>query len=127
LGLIIYGEYPISVADAEYFSAGIGLSAKYKFLSTKKLRPYVLYGFSVCFTKYEFIDPGGIKNETDNPALPGLVAGLGFELDITNNIALFIQSGYTKVLSAEGDGIPPIGAVYGLFGMNLNLFKSKNM
>ncbi|MCK4661594.1 MAG: outer membrane beta-barrel protein [Bacteroidales bacterium] len=125
-----YGVHPdakLLYYDVTYFSMGIGLSAKYKFFSNKKLRPYLLYGMSMCFVKQEFQFPGERIFTYEQPALPGLISGLGLEFDITDNITIFTQSGFNKVLPKEGDGLPPTESVYVLLGVNINMFKSKSL
>jgi len=61
------------------------------------------------------------------PTLPGLVSGVGLEIDLTDNFTLFMQSGFNKLLPKENDDLPPTESVYILLGLNINVLKSKSL
>lgn len=130
IGLVIYGAYPttsISLQDGKYYFLGLGVSAKYKFFTNYKLKPYVLGGFSVCFVEQKVNVNFGEDIDYQQPTLPGFVTGLGLEYDVTDNFTLFLQSGFNKVLPKDDDGLPPTESVYSIIGININLFKSKSL
>jgi hypothetical protein len=124
IGLAMYGAYtPNSdYFRVKYFNLGIGLSAKYKFMPLSKFRPYILYGLSACFVRLE---AGPFIRE--QPVLPGLVTGLGAEIDLNDNLTLFGQAGFNKILPKPDDGLSPTESVYFLLGVNINMFKSKSL
>ncbi len=130
IGLIMYGTYPTtseSLQDGKYYHLGLGVSAKYKFFPSSKIRPYLLYGFSLCFVEQNVKTFSGELIDYKQPTLPGLITGLGLEYNLNDNFTLFIQSGFNKVLPKENDGLPPTESVYGLIGLNINMFKSKSL
>jgi hypothetical protein len=129
IGLAMYGQYSpskdiniVGDFDVTYFNLGVGVSAKYKFLPTSKYRPYLLLGVTACFVRLEV---GPIIRE--QPVLPGLVTGLGAEIDLNDNLTLFGQAGFNKILPKPDDGLSPTESVYFLLGVNLNMFKSKSL
>jgi opacity protein-like surface antigen len=109
-----------------YYNLGIGVSAKYKFFHTRKFRPYLLYGMSVCYIDgtvlFERMEAWGYQL-----TMLGLNAAIGLEYDVSDNVTLFLQPGFNKVLPREDDGQMPTESVYALFGVNLNMFKSKSL
>jgi opacity protein-like surface antigen len=109
-----------------YYNLGLGVSAKYKFFHARKFRPYLLYGLSVCYIDgtvlFERMEAWGYQL-----TMLGLNAAIGLEYDISDNVTLFFQPGFNKVLPREDDGLMPTESVYALFGINLNLFKSKSL
>lgn len=132
IGLVMYGAYPTtseSLQDGKYYYLGIGGSAKYRFFSSSRVKPYLLLGFSVCFVEQNIITnefpPKTIQYT--QPTLPGLVSGVGIEFDLNDNFTLFVQSGLNKILPKENDGLPPTESVYALLGLNINMFKAKTL
>lgn len=129
IGLAMYGQYTPSKdinvlggLDVTYFNLGVGLSGKYKFMPSSKFRPYLLLGISACFVSLKV---GNLSFE--QPVLPGLVTGLGAEIDLNDNLTLFGQSGFNKILPKPNDGLSPTESVYFLLGLNINMFKSKTL
>lgn len=126
VGLAMYGAYTPSseniIGGVKYINLGIGLSAKYKFMPTSNFRPYLLFGLSACFVS---LKTG--SSSYQQPVLPGLVTGLGAEIDLNDNLTLFGQSGFNKILPKPDDGLSPTESVYFLLGLNINMFKSKSL
>ncbi len=109
-----------------YYNLGLGLSAKYKFMHTRKIRPYILSGLSVCYIEgtvlFERMEAWGYEK-----AFLGLNASFGLEIDFSDNVTFFVQPGFNKVLAYEEAGENPTESIHVLFGVNLNLFKSKSL
>lgn len=129
IGLAMYGQYTpssdvsiVGSLDVTYFNLGVGLSGKYKFMPSSNFRPYLLLGVSACFVSLKV---GNLSFE--QPVLPGLVTGLGAEFDLNDNLTLFGQSGFNKILPKPDDGLSPTESVYFLLGLNINMFKSKSL
>jgi|GEM_PF-477580 len=130
IGLAMYGAYPTtseSLQDGKYFYLGLGVSAKYRFFPLSRVKPYLLGGFSVCFVEQSISVNMGEEVNYKQPTLPGLVSGVGLEIDLTDNFTLFMQSGFNKLLPKENDDLPPTESVYVLLGLNINVLKSKSL
>lgn len=130
IGLVMYGAYPTtseSFQDGNYYYIGVGISAKYRFFPSSRIKPYLLAGFSACFVEQDINTSYGQNIYYKQPTLPGLISGVGVEFDLTDNFTLFLQSGLNKIIPKDGDGLPPTESVYILLGLNINIFKSKSL
>ena len=130
IGLIMYGTYtttPESFQDGKYYYLGVGVSAKYRFFPSSRIKPYLLGGFSACFVEQDISTFQGEIINYKQPVVPGFVSGVGVEVDLTDNFTLFLQSGFNKLLPKEGNDLPPTESVYVFLGLNINIFKSKSL
>lgn len=137
--------------DGDMFYSAFSLSPKYRFLTHRKVQPYVYVGPS-----FNALDCWVIYNiqEQDSPPSPperyedsfaewtfGVNAGAGLDIGISDNIALFIQGGYNNMFFYASDYF--IGEnvrtgnheeidmilewTYIQFGININIFKSRTL
>lgn len=145
LGLIMFDGYPTKSGyiknDCEYIGlyvhVGVGVSGKYKFFSHKKFKPYILAGFGLSYTLQqvdEFIYNESLEGllkvrefKDSHNTVPSFVLGVGAEYDITDRFAMFLQLGNSSYLTGEESNIPSTQLIYGVLGVNLNIFKSKSL
>lgn len=128
-GLAMYGMYFSDdeiISDATFFKLGLGISAKYKFFPYSGFRPYLLAGGAAYFVRQEFF-LAGKKFVFEAPLSPGIVTGLGFEIDLSENFTLFLQGGFNKLTPFSESNLPPVESVYTILGININMFKSKTL
>lgn len=131
-------EYRIE-SSSDYYQFGVSLAPKFRFLTSKKVNPYVLGGLSVNFLSYDYLyqeweydgEEWDLKeNEYESEVVPftfGFILGGGFDFRITDNFSLFIQSGVTSVWDAD-DTLPEfLNSFYTQVGLNISLFKSKSL
>ncbi len=123
--LVMYGMHftKPEIIDATFINLGLGLSAKYKFLHTRRVNPYLLFGFSACFLSLEIPE----WNESiRDPVAPGIIMAMGLEFNLSENLALFLQLGYNESFPTDETGFA-LGETYALLGINLNVFKSRTL
>lgn len=124
--LVKYSKYFASdntflgALDAKFNLLGISLCPKYRFNSGSKVNPYVFGGASINYVSYTL---GGGISSSDSPASFGITGGLGIDIGITDNFALFLQGG-ANTIKPQGDWL---SAIYAQAGINISLFKSRSL
>ncbi len=124
--LVMYGMHftnPDIIGDATFINMGLGLSAKYKFFHTRRVNPYLLFGFSACFLR---LDIPEWDESIREPVAPGIITAMGLEFNLSENFALFLQLGYNESFPVNETGFG-LGETYALLGINLNVFKSRTL
>lgn len=131
-------EYRIE-SSSDYYQLGLSVAPKFRFLTSKKVNPYILGGLSVNFLSYDYLYQeweyeDGVwelkEDEYESEVVPitfGFILGGGFDFKLTDNFSLFIQSGVTSVWDAD-DTLPEfLNSFYTQVGLNISLFKSKSL
>ena len=109
------------LSSVSFYTFGLGVSAKYKFMHDRKIRPYILAGSSISFANIAILYENMEVIEDDKGISPSILTGIGIEFDLSDNITLFVQPGFTKIFVIDAD------VFYTQFGVNINLFKSKTL
>jgi outer membrane protein W len=116
---------------------GISLCPKYRFFTRSRINPYVFAGISLNYIHYweEQTEPEQNTWKHTFPTSFGYTGGLGIDIRLNDNMALFLQGGlYWFVLIDEYDegyDTVTLGEILNTFsvqlGININLFKSKSL
>mgnify|MGYP002619569395 CR=1 FL=1 len=106
--------------DAYYNLIGISLCPKYKFIPHRRLNPYIYGGASLNYSSFSF-GSGMQYYETPWEAQFGFNGGFGLDFRITDNFALFWQTGVNGVFYPDD----MIFSRYSQLGINISMFKAR--
>lgn len=122
--------YPQDETDdeSELGSIGISICPKYRFFPNSKINPYVFGGVGLFLTRYSYWD-SDISEWIDEPfpASFGYTAGVGVDVSLNDNIALFIQNGYSSSILKDEDFEVNFNSLYFQIGINISFLKSKSL
>jgi outer membrane protein W len=111
----------LGALDAKFNLLGISLCPKYRFNPSSNINPYIFGGASINYVSYTL--GGGYTTSNTSPVSFGVTGGVGIDIGISDNFALFVQAG-ANTIKPKGDWL---SAVYTQAGFNINLFKSKSL
>jgi len=132
VALLKYTTYQAKVGklikEGKYNNFGISLCPKVRFLSTRKVNPYLYGGINVNVIGFSFVDIYGTNHEYEKPFNLGYTGGLGFDFKLSENLAFFLQGGYNSISYEEGSKISlKMNSVFVELGFNFNFLKSKSL
>ena len=108
---------------AKFTQLGISLCPKFRFFPRSRVNPYLYGGASVNYIGISFSMEGEETRSKEEPVSVGAVAGLGLDIRLNDNVALFWQLGLNRV---DFD-VVYIDSFFQQVGLNINLFKSKTL
>lgn len=114
------------IFNVEFSTLGLSICPKYRFMANKKVNPYILGGLGLSFSQYrsDFI---GINRTMKFPTSFGYTVGGGIDFSITDNLALFIQTGYSSYSLNKDTFNQMFTYAYAQFGLNVSFAKSKSL
>ncbi len=121
-----YFHKPTSEMSLEYAKfnlLGVNFCPKLRFLPHKKFNPYLFAGAGLNYINIIVAFRGEEPRQTKAPICFSLVGGIGFDVTIGDNFALFWHCGINRV---DYD-IVFIDSFFNQFGININMFKSKTL
>lgn len=125
--------------SSDYYQLGISLAPKFRFLTSKRVNPYVLGGVSLNLLSYDYLyqyweydgSEWDLKEDEYEsevvPATFGFIVGAGIDFRLTDNFAVFIQSGVSSVWDMDEVYPEFLNSFYTQLGVNISLFKSKSL
>lgn len=125
VGLVKYGKLVPKEdlgMDFKFNSLGITLCPKYRFMPESKFNPFVVGGFGLTFSNYTV---AGEKYKF--PTSLGFVLGAGVDYTLTDNLALFLQSGYSSYTLKDGEYKDKMKSIFFQVGLNISFLKSKSL
>jgi hypothetical protein len=118
-------------SSSYYYNTALGIGLQYKFLTSKKINPYVFGEANINYVYYKYFNKElewdevfhrwneGYYSDALNAISPGVYSGIGVNININENIGLFVQSGYYISFYDE------FSAIYSQLGLNISFLKSK--
>lgn len=107
------------ILNVEYHQFGISLCPKYRFMASENINPYILGGLSLNFIRMTIPD---FSFSSDYRLAFGTIGGVGLDVRLTDNLALFVQGG---VVSYQLDDW--LTSAFVQVGFNINMFKAKSL
>ncbi|MCK4663815.1 MAG: hypothetical protein KAT68_13170 [Bacteroidales bacterium] len=131
----LFPLYDTQHTEAYYYNTNIGVGAKFKFLSSKAINPFLFAEGNMNFVFYKYYenydepkyDPylsvwsDGKYSSALNSVGPGFYGGMGINIKLNDNLGLFVQSGYYSSIYDEMMGL------YSKAGLNISFLKSKSL
>ncbi len=105
--------------DLEYHQFGLSLCPKYRFLPSDNINPYVFGGLSLNFIRMTIPN---FSFSSDFQLAFGTIGGVGLDVRLTDNLALFVQGGVVSNQLEEW-----LTSAFVQVGFNINMFKAKSL
>jgi hypothetical protein len=131
VGLIKYVTFFDNDTDPTYSeklnSFSLNVCPKFRFMTTKKVNPYLFGGVGLSIVNYKYYDAYYGDESYKFPATFNYAIGAGFDVSLNENLALFLQGGFNFTdLKDEGYTLP-YNTVFIQIGVNINFLKSKSL
>lgn len=124
VGLFKYSVFAsndeVFIEDAFYNLVGLSICPKYRFFPRSIINPYVYGGLTLNYSSFSYYEYGELVN-TPWDTQVGFTGGIGLDLRITDNLALFWQTGVTGINYPDWF----LTKRHSQIGINISMFKAR--